>query len=58
MNCKAVNPDVDDDKAAVEKANDTACESAEGNAFDIKDMTIWICVIHSLISPSPNQNCS
>ena len=36
-NCKAVDPDVDDDEAAAEKADDTARESAEGNAFDIED---------------------
>ena len=30
--------DVDDDEAAMEKANDAACESAEGNAFDIEDI--------------------
>ena len=30
--------DVDDDEAAAEKADDAACESAEGNAFDIEDI--------------------
>ena len=38
MNCKAVDPNIDDDEAATEKADDTACESAEGNAFDIENI--------------------
>ena len=35
---RAVDPDVDDDEAAAEKADGTARESAEGNAFDIEDI--------------------
>ena len=35
---KCQDPDIDDDEAAIEKVDDAARESVEGNAFDIEDV--------------------
>ena len=54
MNCKAVDPNVDDNEATMEKADDAAHESVEGNAFDIEDIIdVNNLDLHDTLSDKP-----